>query len=29
MYAVFFYIIFAVLTKYHHINNGHYHFIKD
>jgi len=24
----FFYIIFAVLVKYHGVNNRHYHFIK-
>jgi len=25
----FFYIIFAVLVKYHDVSNRHYHFIKD
>jgi len=25
----FFYIIFAVLVKYHDVNDRHYHFVKD
>jgi len=30
LYAVFYYIIFAVLAKYHDVNSRHfYHFITD